>query len=127
MTTRFDRTILWKSALLQLLAVAIVSTVLGLLLPTSFFETWGWVSGPLAWLACAAFTASVLNLDPPRTVLGAALAGLPSVIFVVIGLHWLGALFAALLFALWCARGAATGLLTRSGTAPAAGSGRSSA
>jgi hypothetical protein len=127
LTTTFDRTILWKSALLQLLAVAIVSTVLGLLLPTSFFETWGWVSGPLAWLACAAFTATVLGLDLPRTVLGAALAGLPSVIFVVIGLHWLGALFAALLFALWCARGAATGRLARGGTRPATGSGPSSA
>jgi hypothetical protein len=122
-----DRTILWKSSLIQLLAVAVVSTVLGLLLPTSFFETWGWVSGPLAWLACAAFTAAILRLDLPRTVLGAALAGLPSVIFVVIGLHWLGALFAALLFAIWCARGAETGLLRRSGQRPADGPGHPAA
>jgi hypothetical protein len=127
LTTSLDRTILWKSALLQLLAVAIVSSVLGLLLPTSFFETWGWVSGPLAWLACAAFTATILSLDLPRTVLGAALAGLPSVIFVVIGLHWLGALVAALLFALWCARGAATGLLRPSEADPVARPDRSSA
>lgn len=98
-----NRTILWKSALVQLLAVAAVSTVLGLLLPTSFFESWGWLSGPTAWLACATFTARVLRLELLRTVFGAALAGLPSVIFVVIGLHWLGALFAAALFALWCA------------------------
>jgi len=98
-----NRTILWKSALVQLLAVAAVSTVLGLLLPTSFFESWGWLSGPTAWLACSAFTARVLRLELLRTVFGAALAGLPSVIFVVIGLHWLGALFAAALFALWCA------------------------
>jgi len=106
-----NRAILWKSALVQLLAVAAVSTVLGLLLPTSFFESWGWVSGPVAWIACAAFTATVLKLDLPRTMFGAALAGLPSIIFVVIGVHWLGALFAAVLFAIWCA--------TRAGERPA--------
>jgi hypothetical protein len=111
-----NRTILFKSALVQLLSVAAVSILLALLLPHSFFETWGWVSGPLAWLACAAFTATVLKLDLPRTVLGAALAGLPSVIFVVIGVHWLGAVFAALLFATWCARGSATGFLHPSGS-----------
>ena len=99
-----NRSILLGSILLQLIAVAAVSIVLGTLLPTSFFESWGWLSGPTAWLLCAAFTASVLKLDIPRTVSGAALAGLPSIVFVVIGLHWLGALFAALLFGLWCAR-----------------------
>ncbi len=107
-----DRTILWKSVLIQLLAVALVSIALALILPHSFFESWGWISGPLAWLVCAAFTARVLNLDLPVTVLGAALAGLPSVIFVVLGLHWLGAIAAAVLFGIWCA--------TRPGPAAAA-------
>lgn len=99
-----NRPVFLKSVLIQLLAVAAVSLVLAVLLPKSFFESWGWLSGPTAWLLCAAFTAAVLNLDTPRTVFGAALAGLPSIAFVVIGLHWLGAIFAALLFGLWCAR-----------------------
>jgi hypothetical protein len=107
--------IFWKSALIQLLAVAVVAVVLALLLPKSFFEAWGWLSGPTAWLLCAAFTAGVLKLDLPRTVLGAALAGLPSIVFVFIGIHWLGALFAALLFAAWCARGFQAGFLQPSG------------
>jgi hypothetical protein len=110
-----DWQILWKSALLQLLAVAAVSVVLALLLPKSFFESWGWLSGPSAWLLCAAFTAAVLKLELPKTVLGAALAGLPSIVFVVIGLHWLGALFAAALFATWCSRGVSTGRIQRPG------------
>jgi hypothetical protein len=109
-----DSTIFTKSLLIQLLAVAAVSLVLGLLLPKSFFESWGWLSGPTAWLACALLTAAVLRLDLARTVLGAALAGLPSIIFVVVGVHWLGALFAALLFAAWCGRGSATGFLKHS-------------
>ena len=38
------------------------------------------------------------------TLLGAALAGIPSLFAVLIGLHWLGAVVAIGLFALWCAR-----------------------
>jgi len=38
------------------------------------------------------------------TLLGAVLAGLPSLLAVIVGLHWLGALVAVVLFALWCGR-----------------------
>ncbi|MEX1220307.1 MAG: hypothetical protein WEB05_07955 [Solirubrobacterales bacterium] len=99
--------ILWKSALVQLVLVAVLSISLAILLPHSFFETWGWVSGPLAWLICAAATAGVLSLPAVRTLLGAILAGLPSLIAVVIGIHWLGVIIAVTLFAFWCAYGTA--------------------
>lgn len=99
-----DTTTLWRSALLQLVAVALLSIALALALPHSFFEDWGWLSGPLAWLLCAAFTARVLALPLAPTLLGALLAGLPSLLFVAIGAHWAGAVVAVCLFALWCAR-----------------------
>lgn len=99
-----DTQILWRAALVQLVAVALVSLLLGLLLPSSFFESWGWLSGPLAWLACATFTARFLYLPTGATLLGAVLAGIPSLLFVVLGAHWLGALVAVGLFAVWCAR-----------------------
>ncbi|MFZ9668465.1 MAG: hypothetical protein ACO3CR_01245 [Solirubrobacterales bacterium] len=89
--------------LVQLLLVAVVSVVLALLLPKSFFEDWGWLIGPLAWLACAWGTSRILSLPTARTLIGAILVGIPSVIFVVLGLHWLGALVAAVLFGAWCA------------------------
>jgi hypothetical protein len=95
---------MWRSALLQLLAVAALSIALALALPHDFFEDWGWLTGPLAWLLCAAFTARVLALPLGPTLLGALLAGLPSLLFVVIGAHWAGAVVAIALFALWCAR-----------------------
>lgn len=95
---------LWRAALLQLLAVALLSIALGLALPHSFFEDWGWIAGPVSWMLCAAFTARVLRLPPGRTLLGAALAGLPSIVAVIVGLHWAGAVLAVGLFALWCAR-----------------------
>lgn len=95
---------LWRAALLQLAAVALLSLALGLALPEDFFEDWGWLAGPAAWLLCAAFTARVLGLPLGPALLGAVLAGLPSLLAVVVGLHWAGAVLAVGLFALWCAR-----------------------
>jgi hypothetical protein len=95
---------LWRAALLQLVAVALLSIALGLALPHSFFEDWGWIAGPVSWMLCAAFTARVLALPLGAALLGTALAGLPSVVAVIVGLHWAGAVLAVGLFALWCAR-----------------------
>jgi hypothetical protein len=101
----------WRAAAVQLVAVAALSVVLALALPHSFFEDWGWIAGPAAWLACAALTARVLRLPPGPTLLGAVLAGIPSALAVVLGVHWLGAAVAVVIFAAWCAR------LPRQGTA----------
>lgn len=95
---------LWRAALLQLVAVAVLSIALALILPHSFFVDWGWISGPLAWMACAAFTARMLRLPLVQTLIGAVLAGLPSLLAVVLALHWEGAVVAIGLFALWCGR-----------------------
>jgi hypothetical protein len=99
-----NTSILWRAALLQLLAVAVLSLALALALPHSFFEDWGWIAGPASWMLCAVFTARVLALPLAATLLGAVLAGLPSLLAVLVGLHWLGAVVAVALFALWCAR-----------------------
>ncbi len=99
-----DTSLLWRSALVQLIAVAALSIVLAILLPHSFFDTWGWVTGPLAWMLCAAFTARVLGLPLASTLLGALLAGIPSVICVLLGAHTVGEVIAVVLFAIWCAR-----------------------
>lgn len=103
MSLMMNREILWKSAVVQLLAVAALSVVLALLLPKDFFESWGWISGPTAWILCAVFTATVLKLPRGTVVLGAILAGIPSVVAVALGLHWLGVLLAIAVFAFWCA------------------------
>jgi hypothetical protein len=88
----------------QLVAVAALSAVLGLALSHGFFEDWGWLVGPGAWIACAALTAMMLRLPMAQTLLGAVLAGIPSALAVVIGVHWLGIVIAVVLFAAWCAR-----------------------
>jgi hypothetical protein len=99
-----DSRIFWRAALLQLVAVAVLSLILGLVLPHDFFVDWGWIAGPASWMLCAAFTARVLYLPLVPTLVGAILAGLPSLVAVLIGLHWAGAILAIALFALWCAR-----------------------
>lgn len=99
-----DLPTLWRAALLQLLAVALLSVALAVALPHDFFVDWGWIAGPAAWMLCAALTARVLHLPLVPALTGAALAGLPSLLAVVLDLHWAGAVLAVALFALWCAR-----------------------
>jgi hypothetical protein len=99
-----DRSVLWRAAVVQAVGVAVLSLALGLTLPHSFFEDWGWLAGPAAWALCALVTARVVGLPSLPTLAGAALAGVPSVLAVIVGVHWLGAVLAVGLFALWCAR-----------------------
>jgi hypothetical protein len=101
---RMDRSVLWRAALVQAVGVAVLSLALGLTLPHDFFEDWGWLAGPGAWVMCALITARVVGLPSLATLIGAALAGLPSLVAVVAGVHWLGAVLAIALFAMWCAR-----------------------
>jgi hypothetical protein len=99
-----DREILWRVAVVQAVAVFVLSIALAILLPHSFFEGWGWLTGPLAWMACGWVTARVVGLPVPQVLLRAVAAGIPSILFVIVGLHWLGALVAIGLFAALCAR-----------------------
>lgn len=99
-----DVSTLWRAALVQFVAVGVLFTVLAIALPKDFFVDWGWLVGPAAWMLCAALTARVLALPLVPTLTGAVLAGLPSLLAVVFGVHELGMILALALFALWCAR-----------------------
>jgi hypothetical protein len=97
-----DRSVLWRAAAVQVVAVAALSLLLAAALPHSFFEDWGWVAGPAAWVACAALTARALRLDLRAVLLGAVLAGIPSAVAVLAGVHWLGVAIGVAAFAGWC-------------------------
>lgn len=97
-----DWSLTWRAGVVQALAVALLSLALGLALASSFFREWGWAAGPAAWMACAAATGLVLRLPLGWVLLGAALAGLPSVAAVPLGVHWLGPVVGVMLFAVWC-------------------------
>lgn len=98
-----DSAILWRVAVVQVVAVAILSVLLALVLSHGFFESWGWLVGPLSWLACAWLTARIVGLPEAPVLLRAVLAGIPSLLFVLVGLHWLGAVVAIGIFAALCA------------------------
>lgn len=99
-----DSAILWRVAVVQVAAVALLSLLLGLVFSHGFFEGWGWLVGPLAWMLCAWLTARIVGLPEAPVLIRAALSGIPSVLFVLVGLHWLGAAVAVAIFAAWCAR-----------------------
>ena len=96
--------VFWRAALIQAVAVAVLSIALAIALPTASSRTGAgsrarWPGRSARW-------------SPPgrsacrsgSTLLGAALAGIPSLIAALIGVHWLGAVVAIGLFAVWCAR-----------------------
>jgi len=93
----------WRAASIQFFAVLLLAGALGAALPRGFFEDWGWIAGPASWMLCAAVTSWFVRLPVRLVLIGAALAGLPSLLAVLVGLHWAGALLAIVLFALWCA------------------------
>jgi hypothetical protein len=98
---RFE--VFWRVGVVQLVAVALLSVLLGLVFSHGFFESWGWFVGPLTWLGCAWLTARIVGLEPAATLVRAVLAGVVSALAVLVGLHWLGALAAVGLFAYLCA------------------------
>ena len=94
-----------KSGLVMFVLVAALFVLLALLLPKSFFEDWGRISGPAAMFLCAFGTARILGLPTGRTLLGVIVAGIPGLIGVLVGLHALGTIAAVITFAVWCGFG----------------------
>jgi hypothetical protein len=93
----------WKSLAVQAIVVAVPFVVLALTLDESFFEDWGWLAGPVVWLACAAVTAQILSI-PVGYVLFSAVAGgvAGAIVFVVASSHWAGMVAGLLVFAASC-------------------------
>jgi hypothetical protein len=99
-----DSALFLRAALVQALLVAALFAVLvALPLPDGFFEDYGWISGPVAWTACAAATARILSL-PWELALFAAVAGGAAGAVVGLGFdHTAGLLVAVAVFAASCA------------------------
>ena len=90
---------------MQALAVAVLSIALAVALPHSFFEDWGWLAGPGAWIvvrardrAGGAACRSPGRWSAPRSP--GCRASSPS----SSASTGSGAVLAIALFALWCAR-----------------------
>jgi hypothetical protein len=98
-----DRSILWRAALVQTLSVALLFAVLALALPRSFFEEWGAVTGPAAWIVASLVTWRALRLPLAAVGLAAAVAGAVAALVGITASHAVALPVAIALFAALCA------------------------
>ena len=92
----------WKALALQAIVVAIPFAILGLALDEDFFEDWGWVVGPVVWLACSAVTGRILALPLAYVLFSAVAGGVAGLLVMLATSHLPGLLAALLVFAASC-------------------------
>lgn len=86
----------WSSLAVQAVAVAVLFAAL-LPLGRDFFESWGFVVGPIAWLACSYVTAKVLKLPVSLAVFSAVAGGVAGGIAMAVASNHTAGMIAALL------------------------------
>jgi hypothetical protein len=102
----------WRALGVQTAAVGVLFAILVLALPHDFFDDFGFVVGPLAWIGCTLVTARVLSLPIPFALFAALAGGVAGTIVLVVANHWAGLVVMLLVFAASCAgfeSGAAAG------------------
>jgi hypothetical protein len=93
----------WKALGVQAAAVVVLSAILvALPLGEDFFDDWGFVAGPIAWLACSLVTARVLSLPLAYVLFAAVAGGVAGEIVLLVTSHWAGVVAALLVFAASC-------------------------
>ena len=71
-----DKALFWRAALIQAAGIAILSGILiALPLGDDFFDDYGIVVGPIAWVACSVITALILKLPWSLAVFAACCGG----------------------------------------------------
>jgi hypothetical protein len=98
-----DRSILWRAALVQAVAVGVLFAALALTLPHSFFVDWGAVVGPAGWIAASLVTWRVLALPLSSVALASAAAGGAAALLGVVAAHAVALPVAIGVFAVLCA------------------------
>jgi hypothetical protein len=93
----------WKALGVQAAAVVVLFAILvALPLGEDFFDDWGFVVGPIAWLACSLVTARVLSLPLAYVLFAAVAGGVAGEIVLLVTSHWAGVVAALLVFAASC-------------------------
>jgi hypothetical protein len=92
----------WKALVVQAIVVAIPFAILGLALDEDFFEDWGWLVGPLLWLACSLITGRILALPLAYVLFSAVAGGVAGLLVMLATSHLPGLLAALLVFAASC-------------------------
>ena len=93
----------WRAAGIQAALVGALFLVLALVLPHSFFKSWGIVVGPLAWIACSAATGAILRLPLSLAAVSAAAGGVAAALVGLAVSHLVSLPVAIGVFAASCA------------------------
>jgi hypothetical protein len=89
----------WKALGVQAAAVAVLFAILvALPLGDDFFDDWGFLVGPIAWLACALVTARILSLPLGFVLFSAVAGGVAGALVLLVVNHWAGMVAALLVF-----------------------------
>jgi hypothetical protein len=93
----------WRSLAVQAVAVTVLFGILvALPLPHHFFDDYGWLVGPLAWIACSFVTARVLSLPLGYVMFSALAGGVAGTIVLLAANHLAGMVAGLLVFAASC-------------------------
>ena len=87
---------------MQAVVVAVPFAILALTLDDDFFEDWGWLAGPVVWLACSAVSARILSLPLAYALFSAVAGGVAGAIVMLATSHTPGLIAALLVFAASC-------------------------
>ena len=98
-----DSSLFARAALVQAFLVgAVFGILIALPLGEDFFEDYGWVTGPIAWIACAAATGAILKLPRDLVLFAAAAGGVAGFIVSLVSSHAVGLLVGIAVFGASC-------------------------
>ena len=99
-----DSSLFARAAVVQALLVAALFAILvALPLGEDFFADYGWISGPVAWIACAAATTRILSLPASLGLFAAAAGGVAGALVGLTLNHTAGLVIGVAVFAAACA------------------------
>jgi hypothetical protein len=112
-----DSSLFARAALVQALLVGVLfGALIALPLGDDFFEDYGWITGPVAWLACAAVASRILALPPALALFAAAAGGIAGAVVGLAVDHTVGLIVAIAVFGASCAGYDAGGETADAGT-----------
>jgi hypothetical protein len=98
-----DAGLFWRSLAVQGAAVVLLFGILvALPLPHHFFDDYGWLVGPFAWILCSLVTARVLSLPLGYVMFSALAGGVAGAIVLLVASHLAGMVAGVLVFAASC-------------------------
>ncbi len=97
-----DARLFWKSLAVQAAVLAVPFVILALALDRSFFEDWGWLTGPAIWLLAGVVTARILSMPIGYVLFSAVAGGVAGAIVFLVASHAAGMVAGLLVFAASC-------------------------